>query len=225
MTEPSSPAPEPSSPDSPDSPGSPADGSAVRADPGWDPRGLPVLQLDPSNLRGLAHPLRLRVLGLLRRDGPSTATRLGAQLGESSGSLSYHLRQLAAHGLVVEDERPGGRERWWRAVHRATRFDDSAATPDQRLLGAEFLRAVGRMYADRLLRYTDRLETLEDEVGAEYARVSTASDWVLRLRPERARALAAAIEELVESYRETPDEGEDIVPVSLLFALMVGEPR
>jgi DNA-binding transcriptional ArsR family regulator len=55
-----------------------------------------AVMLDPHNLRGLAHPLRVRLLGLLRSDGSSTATRLAERLGQSSGATSYHLRQLAA---------------------------------------------------------------------------------------------------------------------------------
>src|SRR3954454_20546020 len=76
--------------------------------------------LDPPRLRPLAHPLRGRLLGLLRLHGPSTASRLAARVGESSGSTSYHLRQLGSVGLVVEDPEhagEGGRERWWREGH------------------------------------------------------------------------------------------------------------
>ncbi|HEY3979023.1 MAG TPA: hypothetical protein VGM79_17230 [Streptosporangiaceae bacterium] len=32
---------------------------------------------DPRALRALAHPTRLSLIGLLRRDGPMTATRAG----------------------------------------------------------------------------------------------------------------------------------------------------
>lgn len=57
---------------------------------------------DIRTLRALAHPLRNRLLGLLRLEGPSTATLLGARVGESSGWTSYHLRQLATYGFVEE---------------------------------------------------------------------------------------------------------------------------
>jgi len=83
-------------------------------------------RLDPRSLRGLAHPLRMRLLSTLRHDGPATASQLAEKLGESSGATSYHLRQLAAHGFVEDDpERGKGRERWWRAAKEGTRFDDS----------------------------------------------------------------------------------------------------
>lgn len=64
--------------------------------------------LGPRQLRALAHPLRVQLLGLLRLDGPATASRLAARVGESSGATSYHLRQLAAYGFV-EDEPGQGR--------------------------------------------------------------------------------------------------------------------
>ncbi|MBW8766480.1 MAG: helix-turn-helix transcriptional regulator, partial [Geodermatophilales bacterium] len=66
----------------------------------------------------------MSLLAALRMDGPSTATHLAERLGESSGSTSYHLRQLAAFGFVEEVPGEGdGRERWWRARHRSTRWD------------------------------------------------------------------------------------------------------
>ena len=41
---------------------------------------------DPRALRALAHPLRMALVGLLRMQGPLTATQAGVLLGESSGS-------------------------------------------------------------------------------------------------------------------------------------------
>src|SRR5215475_11195 len=79
--------------------------------------------LTPQALRGLVHPIRLRLLDLLQADGPATASGLAQRIGQSSGVTSYHLRVLAEHGFVVEDtERGNARDRWWRAVHRTTSF-------------------------------------------------------------------------------------------------------
>ena len=72
----------------------------------------------PAGLKALSHPVRLRMLGLLRAEGPATATALAARLGLNSGATSYHLRQLAAHGFVEDDaSRGNGRDPWWRAAH------------------------------------------------------------------------------------------------------------
>lgn len=68
----------------------------------------------PAAIKGLAHPLRLRLLAELNARGSATASQLGDALGESSGSTSYHLRQLHRHGFVEEDaERGTARERVW----------------------------------------------------------------------------------------------------------------
>jgi DNA-binding transcriptional ArsR family regulator len=75
-----------------------------------------VLEItDVATMRVFTHPLRSRIVWALREHGPATATGLAQVLGESSGLMSYHLRQLAQHGLVVDDtERGRGRERWWK---------------------------------------------------------------------------------------------------------------
>ncbi|CAM5570139.1 hypothetical protein SANTM175S_04154 [Streptomyces antimycoticus] len=98
-----------------------------------------VRVLDPRTLRGLAHPLRMRLLTALREYGPATASQLADRLGESSGATSYHLRQLATYGFVEDDpERGKGRERWWKAAHRGTRWnaDKFLAHPDPAVRGA-----------------------------------------------------------------------------------------
>jgi DNA-binding transcriptional ArsR family regulator len=72
-------------------------------------------------MRALAHPLRLRLLGELRIEGPATATMLAERLEEGVSLISYHVRSLAEHGFVEEapELARDGRERW-RATHRRT---------------------------------------------------------------------------------------------------------
>ncbi|MFP1627380.1 ArsR/SmtB family transcription factor [Streptomyces sp. 5K101] len=74
---------------------------------------------DARSLRGLAHPLRFHLLGLLRTEGPATATRLARRTGVSWASAGYHVRRPAAYGFVEPDRHTGGgRERWWRAARQ-----------------------------------------------------------------------------------------------------------
>ena len=73
-----------------------------------------VRVLDDDAFKGLAHPLRVQIFDLLAIHGPHTASGVAERVGESSGVTSYHLRQLAKHGLVREVEGRGtARERWW----------------------------------------------------------------------------------------------------------------
>jgi DNA-binding transcriptional ArsR family regulator len=96
---------------------------------------------DIEALRAFVHPLRLRLLSLLRVDGPATASGLARRLGESSGSTSYHLRQLARFGFVEDDpQQTSKRERVWRAAHAGTRV------PADRFVGdAERWEVVNRL--------------------------------------------------------------------------------
>ena len=57
---------------------------------------------DPRVLRAIAHPVRVRILHELNAAGPSRAADLAADLGIPANQASFHLRQLAKYGLVVE---------------------------------------------------------------------------------------------------------------------------
>lgn len=68
---------------------------------------------DLTQLRVLAHPLRLQMVSLLA-GAPFSAAGLARELGISQAAASYHLRQLHGAGVVTLLEvRPkrGGRER------------------------------------------------------------------------------------------------------------------
>jgi len=192
---------------------------------GFDP--AQDLMLDATTLRALAHPLRLRLLGRLRLNGPATASQLASALGENSGATSYHLRELAKHGLVVEDaERNRGRERWWRAGHRSTYFD-MRLDDDTKATGGEFLRAVARIDSEHMLRFADNVEYTAEVYGPEVADACMLSDWPLRLTGAQADELQHRINQLVDSYRDLPAE-----PGALrfrcqvqLFPLAVDEPE
>jgi len=170
----------------------------------------PSVVPDAAGLKALAHPVRLRMLGLLRSDGPATATSLAARLGLNSGATSYHLRQLADHGFIVDDpERGNGRERWWAAAHRSTRTSsdslatrDAAGSPDREAHEA-YDQAIALLYADQLRSAAEERLSLPEE----WLRTTTMSDWHLRLSPARARALRDAIIAVVEDAVE--DEPDD----------------
>lgn len=183
---------------------------------GYDPER--DVMLDARNLRGLAHPLRLRMLGLLREGGPATATQLAARLGESSAATSYHLRQLAEYGFVVEDEGRGtGRERWWRAAHRSSYFELSGEEDDEaRLLGESYLRSVVGAMAARMEAWVDALPT----VPAEWHRGSTVSDYRAELTAAEAAELIARLDAIGTELRDRPPSDDDARRVVLQFQVL-----
>jgi DNA-binding transcriptional ArsR family regulator len=155
-------------------------------------------KLDPVSLRGLAHPLRVRILGLLRERGPANATSLAAMLRQSTGAISYHLRQLAAYGFIVEDpdSARGGRERWWRSAHQGTLLEEEVASHTPEVTEA-YLRAVAALYADRVDRWLNEAASLPEE----WQPVATLSDWRLSLTPQEAQELHDEVIRLAGRYR------------------------
>lgn len=73
---------------------------------------------DPRVLRGLAHPVRSRIVAEMDATGPVRAADIARDLGIPANQASFHLRQLAKYGLV--EEAPGEardrRDRVWKLV-------------------------------------------------------------------------------------------------------------
>jgi DNA-binding transcriptional ArsR family regulator len=178
--------------------------------------------LTPASLKALAHPVRVRLLGLLRADGPATASGLAARLGESSGTTSYHLRQLAAAGFVVDEAgRGNGRERWWRSAQDATRLEpaDWLDDPDVRPAVDSYLGAVLDAYVGRARRWlarTDAPRRWRDAATLSDARLSLSAAELGRLNDE--------LEAVVESYRREPRRGDLPVAVQWQSFPVDGEP-
>jgi predicted ArsR family transcriptional regulator len=185
------------------------------------------VQLTATSLRGIAHPLRVRILGLLREHGPSTATRLAERLGQSTGATSYHLRQLAQYGFVIEEVgRGAGRERWWRAAHQRTLFNDEEAARAAPAEIEAYLRGVAAAYAERVDRWLGELPALP----REWSQAATLSDWALRLTAAEAKELHDRMIALITSYRPDPEgrpdapEGAAAVRVQLQLMPFVEPP-
>jgi DNA-binding transcriptional ArsR family regulator len=185
----------------------------------------PAVQVtDVRALRALAHPLRNRLLGQLRLRGPATASQLGRVVGESSGSTSYHLRQLEAYGFVEEVEGQGSaRERWWRARHRMTSWEAADVLAQEG--GAEVEDEMTRLQLDGHARVLNAWQAQKDELPAEWATVASLNDYALRVRPEQARALVGELNAVLQRWMDAhpsdraDDDGElvsvllDVVPL------------
>ncbi|QNE21775.1 helix-turn-helix transcriptional regulator [Kribbella qitaiheensis] len=160
-------------------------------------------RIDARSLRGLAHPLRMTILEVLQLDGPATSTTLSSRLGESTGTISWHLRLLAEHGYIEEDvERGTKRERWWRAVPRQTILNQADFVDDPETKGSLqlYLRQLVQLYFDRVQNFVD-----EDWDG-EWQHASEISDWRdLRLTKTQLRALNAELGEVINRHKAAAD--------------------
>jgi DNA-binding transcriptional ArsR family regulator len=172
------------------------------------PRGI---ALDAAALRAFAHPLRVRMYTLLEDCGPATASQLAAEVGESSGSTSYHLRQLARHGLIQDmPDRGKGKERWWRTNPAGFSFNGDAFRRDPSTAAAAevLLAEVFRRRVDDLSRWLEESRTTPQD----WVQASVGDRHQLTLtRPELAQ-LVEDVLSLLERYRvrSAAHRGEDV---------------
>lgn len=162
----------------------------------------------------MVHPLRMRIMDALRDEGPSTATRLAALLGESSGATSYHLRVLAEAGVIEEDpDRGNARDRWWRRAqlfYIPTDADDPAGRAVE--LSARHLHL--SRDEDALRQFVAHM----DELSSEWRGAAFTGNFSIHLTAQEVFDLGLEFLERLEELRRRPEEWPEAVRrVSITF--------
>ncbi|MFI2028910.1 winged helix-turn-helix domain-containing protein [Streptomyces buecherae] len=159
---------------------------------------------DARALRAYAHPTRMRLVGLLRAQGPRTATQAADLINESVASCSYHLRMLAKYGLVETAAGGRGREKPWRATARLTQWPTHSPVPAvAEAADAVELAAVER-YSELLSAAIETRRTLP----RDWQEAGGISDVLLYLTAGELSAIQQQIDALLRPFeaRETrPD--------------------
>jgi DNA-binding transcriptional ArsR family regulator len=172
---------------------------------------------DPKAMRALAHPVRLQLLEELADAGALTATEAAERVGESPSNVSFHLRQLAKYGYVVEAEGGTGRRRPWKLKSLGMRWTDVHA--DEEVAGAA--RELGRVQFDR---YLDRARRGLEERHAQpekWRAVTGVNQMRLYLTPEELKAVDDELVEILltrfaDRRTKSPDQPEDAERVEIL---------
>jgi hypothetical protein len=164
-----------------------------------------------------SHPVRAALLELIRRQGVVTATDAARELGGSTGLYSFHLRQLARHGVIEEAPAPGGRVRPWRlAEPGGTR---SPQPPEPGPVSDAELSVVARGLEDESYR---RWLEHRDAAPGRWRRDEAFSQ-VVYLTPEEMAGMAEVIRALISQYRHREDRPAarppDTAPVAVVARL------
>ncbi|MFC4553755.1 winged helix-turn-helix domain-containing protein [Georgenia faecalis] len=175
-------------------PGPGGDHAAVHAD-AVSEASAPQRELDATALKAYAHPLRMRIIRYLGDHGAATSTELARVLGESTGQTSYHLRQLARHGLIEDvPGRGSGRERWWCptsfSVDAARMRRDPATAPAAALLLSDMVE--GRSQALQAW--------VSSSASPEWASASVHDQRTLILTPAELAELVADVHAALERF-------------------------
>jgi DNA-binding transcriptional ArsR family regulator len=176
---------------------------------------------DPKALRALAHPVRLAIMGMLRSQGPLTATRAGELLGESSASTSFHLRQLAKYGLVEEAGGGQGRERPWRATKLFTDIPDITSDPK---VGAASALTRG-VLAEYYFSLVQRWLAVRDDEPEEWQRAAMFGDMMIYVTADELAELGRQYDELADQYVDRlTDPGLRPAGARLVSVLRLAQP-
>jgi DNA-binding transcriptional ArsR family regulator len=183
----------------------------------------PSRSVTAREVRALAHPLRLRMLECLLDSGPATASMLARELGESSGATSYHLRALAAAGLIVEDlDRRRGRERWWQHA-RKFRLISSAPAEDP-----EYTAAVAQLESVMLASDEESLRRYlhnRSEFTPEWQETAFIGGWNVYATRKEVDELSKLLTDWLRDHRRPPEKrSEGAVQIHLTYRALPQRP-
>jgi DNA-binding transcriptional ArsR family regulator len=157
---------------------------------------------DARAVRALAHPLRVALLEVMRRDGEITATRAAELLDENPGNMSWHLQTLAKYGFVEETGEGRGRSRPWRLTSDMRSFETAMADPEAVAAGEALERTViERTYGQLREWWSRRLS-----YPVKWRRAAFMSDSVVYLTPSELSAIMTGITEIYTRYADRTDK-------------------
>jgi Helix-turn-helix domain len=171
---------------------------------------------DPKALRALAHPIRMSLIGLLRTEGPLTATRAAELLGENSATTSFHLRQLAKYGMAEEAPGGHGRERPWQATTMSTDVPDVTDDPEMAAAGASFRAVIAERYFAWLRRWLHQ----RPAEPAEWQQADVFGDRLLYLTSGELAELGQKMRDLFDEYVDRTARPELRPPESRLISVL-----
>jgi DNA-binding transcriptional ArsR family regulator len=160
---------------------------------------------DPAVIDALAHPVRLDVLGYLMSAGPATASQCARAVGDTPSNCSYHLRILAAHGLVEPDDSGDGRSRPWRTT--LTGFTIESEAPGTARMLAASVELDHHLVRDYLRGH--------ESVPERWRDVDSHSTYGLALSPDELADVLRRIDDVVRPYiqatrTEAPADAEHV---------------
>ncbi|MGA5817971.1 ArsR/SmtB family transcription factor [Kitasatospora sp. NPDC094028] len=176
-----------------------------------DPRSTREIS-DSRVLAALTHPLRRRLIDVLKVGGPATVGQLAERTGQAVGNVSHHLKVLAESGLIEEapERARNRRERWWRLADRQLTW--ARADFDGDPVAEAVADAAGSILLERQVELVREWALRRGGYPAEWqdgCAIATQS-W-LRLTPEEARELAADLDAVIQRWadRPVPEDGRE----------------
>lgn len=181
---------------------------------------------DSRVLAAMAHPLRRRLLSLLKLDGPSTASVLAQRTGQAVGNISHHLHVLADADLIEEvpELARDRREHWWRRTAPTLRWSSRDFADDA---AAEAVaRAAMSLDLDNEVSRVREWDQAPDEEHARWPAGPFSTNSWMRLTDAELAELGAEMLALIKRWadRDLPDDGQERGTVFVFAHGLPGQP-
>lgn len=170
---------------------------------------------DSRVLAALAHPLRRRLMDVLKVYGPCTVGMLADRTDQAPANVSHHLKVLAAADLLVEapELARDRRERWWRLRDRGVRWSNSdfGDDPAARVVAD----AASSLNLERHAELVRAWHAVPDEAHAAWGEGPFSTDKWLHLTPDELAELSREVIALFARWadRPAPEDGQRREPV------------
>jgi DNA-binding transcriptional ArsR family regulator len=159
---------------------------------------------DARTMRALAHPTRLVLLDVLRREGELTATRAAELLDESPGTMSWHFQTLAKYGFVEETGEGKGRSRPWRIAAVRNRFITSPDDPEATAAGD----ALVLLFIERAVEQQRDWLSLHHTYSRDWQDAAFLTNSLVYLTAEELADLSMEVVELFARHSERVDRSK-----------------
>jgi DNA-binding transcriptional ArsR family regulator len=181
---------------------------------------------DAKVLTAMTHPLRRRLLSLLKLDGPATASLLAQRTSQAVGNISHHLHTLAAAGLIEEvpELARDRREHWWRRTPGALRWSSADFADDT--ASDVIFRAAESLNLDHQVSLFRQWAQADDEEHARWPVGPFSTDSWMRLTDAELTELGTEMTALIRRWadRKLPDDGQQRDPVFVFARGIPGQP-
>ena len=161
---------------------------------------------DPRALRAIAHPARMRILDEFAARGTLRAADVARILDIPANQASFHLRQLAKYGLLVEapDEARDARDRVWRLEHRSLSINtqDFVDTAAGRTAASLFMR----QWADRVHAVVETMIGVDESKTERVYRAGTIS---VLLTDDEMKTMLDEISDVIDRYRNAGQQAKN----------------
>lgn len=174
----------------------------------------PLRVTEAAVLAAVAHPLRRRILDVVRVHGPQTASSLSERTGSAVGNISHHVKVLADVGLLAAapELARDRRERWWRMERPGLTWDDADFDDDPATAAAAAAATSLTLHRQLELTHAWLAVASEDPV---WRRSAVSSDAWMQLSADELVELGEEFGELLTRWRVRAqrDDGVERRPV------------